>query len=45
LASRGALNAGVSGDRTDNLLWRLQNGNLDRPPAKSGGAADRHQRS
>ena len=28
LASRGALNAGVSGDRTDNLLWRLQNGNL-----------------
>jgi beta-glucosidase len=34
LASRGALNAGVSGDRTDNLLWRLQNGNLAGPPPK-----------
>ena len=32
LKSRGALNAGVSGDRTDNLLWRLQNGNLAGPP-------------
>jgi beta-glucosidase len=32
LASRGALNAGVSGDRTENLLWRLQNGNLAGPP-------------
>jgi beta-glucosidase len=31
LAPRGALNAGVSGDRTDNLLWRLQNGNLAGP--------------
>ena len=31
---RGVLNAGVSGDRTDNLLWRLQNGNLaGKPPA------------
>ena len=32
LAARGALNAGVSGDRTENLLWRLQNGNLAGPP-------------
>jgi beta-glucosidase len=31
LAARGTLNAGVSGDRTDNLLWRLQNGNLAGP--------------
>jgi lysophospholipase L1-like esterase len=29
---RGVLNAGVSGDRTEHLLWRLQNGNLDGPP-------------
>jgi lysophospholipase L1-like esterase len=32
LAPRGALNAGVSGDRTDHLLWRLQNGNLAGAP-------------
>jgi lysophospholipase L1-like esterase len=25
---RGVLNAGVSGDRTEHLLWRLQHGNL-----------------
>ena len=31
LAPRGALNAGVSGDRTDHLLWRLQHGNLAGP--------------
>jgi lysophospholipase L1-like esterase len=32
LAPRRVLNAGVSGDRTDHLLWRLQNGNLAGPP-------------
>ena len=35
LASRGALNAGVSGDRTDHLLWRLQYGNLAGPQPKA----------
>jgi lysophospholipase L1-like esterase len=35
LAPRGVLNAGVSGDRTDHLLWRLQNGNLAGPPARA----------
>jgi beta-glucosidase len=29
---RAVLSAGVSGDRTENLLWRLQNGNLEGPP-------------
>ncbi len=28
-APRGALNAGVNGDRTEHLLWRLQHGNLE----------------
>src|SRR6266481_2902840 len=35
LAPRGALNAGVSGDRTDHLLWRLQHGNLAGPQPKA----------
>src|SRR5438105_1589746 len=32
---RGVLNAGVSGDRTEHLLWRLQHGNLNGPPPKA----------
>jgi lysophospholipase L1-like esterase len=32
MAPRGVLNAGVSGDRTEHLLWRLQHGNLTGPP-------------
>lgn len=32
LAPRGVLDAGVSGDRTEHLRWRLDHGNLDGPP-------------
>ncbi len=34
MPQRGVLNAAVSGDRTENLRWRLDNGNLDGPPPK-----------
>jgi len=32
---RGVLNAGISGDRTDHLRWRLEHGNLDGPPPQA----------
>jgi lysophospholipase L1-like esterase len=35
MAPRGVLNAGVSGDRTEHLLWRLQHGNLAGPPPRA----------
>lgn len=34
MAPRGVLNAGVSGDRTEHLRWRLQHGNLAGPPPR-----------
>lgn len=35
MAPRGVLNAGISGDRTDHLLWRLDHGNLAGPPPRA----------
>jgi lysophospholipase L1-like esterase len=32
MAARGVLNAGVGGDLTEHLRWRLDHGNLDGPP-------------
>jgi len=32
MAPRGVLNAGIGGDTTEELHWRLQNGNRDGPP-------------
>ena len=34
LAPRGVLNAGIDGDRTDHLLWRLEHGNVGGLPPK-----------
>ena len=35
LAPRGVLNAGISGDFTDHIFWRLEHGNLAGPPPKA----------
>ena len=35
MAPRGVLNAGISGDRTDHLRWRLDHGHLDGPPPQA----------
>src|SRR5438874_4578686 len=35
MTPRRVLNAGIGGDRTEHLLWRLRHGNLDGPPPQA----------
>ena len=37
------INAGIGGDRTQHILWRLDNGNIDGLTPEAGRADDRHQ--